>query len=526
MGAAFQSPPAEFVPVSKGTGVAQRVYAITEKAAIPLGAAISLVSFVRYAAYGSRRLWFDEIYSSTVALQPRWIDVWKAFAAAVDLQSPLFYALTRISWTLFGRDELALRIPEILGTLLFSWCLFFFVKKRFGPLFGLSSMILVLATDIEFFAADARPYGILLAAMGLAMLAWRNVIDNRPNRLALPLYAGSLALIVATHAYAVTVIAAFVIAEIARLIRTRKADWPLWACFLAILPPLAIYWFPFHAAKSAQGGVIGPAKAPHWEYFFGFYSYFFNDRLLFLFVLGVLLVSFALLRKEPKPQAPGMPAHEVVLAAALAAAPLYSIALAMLVTKYYLHRYSIYAMGGIVILAVVSIDALAIRRRQASALLLAASLLLFLQDLTQIDFSKNSAKRKDAEQAVPYSKVPPGVPLVIGSGMAMLPADVYSSDADLARTYYLTGREFCVKYTGSTIFEFGPPFTDYHHFRLHLEPYNEFVKTHRKFWVYGPYSYVDDWQVHKLQDDGARIVEKGRYPGLVNDNFLLEVELP
>jgi hypothetical protein len=502
-------------------------HTLVERSAIPIAVLVSLIAFYRYAAYGSRRLWFDEIYTFTVALQPKWVDVWNAFRRAVDLQPPLFSFLTRISWMLFGRNELALRMPEILGTILFSWCIFFYIRKRLGSGLGLAAMVLSLVTDLEFFSADARPYGLVMGACGLAMLAWRNAVDNPRLRLARPLFAASLALMVATHAYAVTIVAMFAIAELFRYTRTRRPDWSLWVGFLVPSLPMTLYWFPYHTVKAIKGGgVSNGTKIATWNAVPGFYLYFFNDRILMLLLLGVLLVGFILLRTGRKPRTEGMPAHEIALAAALALSPFFCVALAMLVTNYYLYRYSVYAIGGLVILATLLIDAVAPSRRAASAALLTVALLLFGMDPLRIDFSRESMKKKDLEMEVPFAAIPKDAPLVIASGMTLLPADMYSSAADLARTYYLLDPELSIKYTGSTTFNFGPPFTDFYHFRTHLEPYRSFVREHKKFWVYGPYAYMDDWQVQKLKDDGARIVEKGRYAGLVADNFLLEVELP
>src|ERR1051325_11748797 len=69
---------------------ARSIYVVLEKSAIPLAVLVSIVAFFRYSAYSSRRLWFDEIYTATVALQPKLIDVWNAFSAGVDMQPPLF----------------------------------------------------------------------------------------------------------------------------------------------------------------------------------------------------------------------------------------------------------------------------------------------------------------------------------------------------------------------------------------------------------------------------------------------------
>jgi hypothetical protein len=200
--------------------------------------------------------------------------------------------------------------------------------------------------------------------------------------------------------------------------------------------------------------------------------------------------------------------------------------MAMVVTKVYGARHSIFAIGGIVVLAILVFDSIATDRRTVSLMLLLLSTFLFAFDQIHPEFSSEAMKKRDARLEVPFKSVPANVPLVIASGLALWPADVYASDADLARTYYLLDRAADIRYTGSAVFDFGPPFTDYHHFRVHLADYSAFLKTHKKFMIYGPYYYEDDWQIRKLKDDGARFVERGKYSGEYTDNFLLEVTLP
>jgi len=521
-----QAPPkADRDPLVKDLGQNGGLWAPVEKFAIPVAMLVSLIAFVRYAAYASRRLWFDEVYTATVALQPEWIDVWNAFRTAVDFQPPLFSYTTRISWMLFGHNELALRMPQLLGVIVFAWCLLFFIGKRLGYAFGLSAMILALVTDLEFYSGHARPYGMLLAACGLAMLAWRNAVENPKRRVALPLFAASLSAIVATHAYALIAVAMFALAEGVRWFVTRRPDWKLWFCFLPPALPLSLYFFPLHVVKSGGGGV-GPSKWVHWNSVPTFYWFFFHDRLPLLFLIGVLFVGLALLRKGAKPRINGLPVHEIALAVALAVSPVFCVAMAMVVTNYYWAQYSIYAIGGIVVLVIVLLDAVGPSRRITSLMLLAVSFILFGLDQLYVKFDRNAMQQRDAELEIPFNRLPAGAPLVIASGLSLLPADVYSSDTDLARTYYLMDSEAANKYTGCTFFEFGPPFTSYHHFRTHLVAYNDFLKTHRKFFVYGSYSYHDDWQIRKLIDDGAKIVKMGKYAGESADNYLLQVELP
>jgi hypothetical protein len=508
---------------SGGDTASSRFYSLLEGCAIPIGACVSLVAFLRFLTFSSRRLWFDEIYTAIITLQPTWADVWKAYSGGLDMQPPLFFGVTRVSTLLLGGNELALRFPEILGVLIFSWCMFFFVGKRMGVIFGLSAMILPLVTDLEFYAGEARPYGMLLAFGGLALLAWRNAIESPRRRVALPLFALSLALVAASHPYAIVTVAMFALAELARYLQKRRADWPLWTCFLAALLPLPFYWFGLQTAK---GIIISPRRSAHWGDFLDFYHFFFRNRIGLVVLFGLLTIGLSLLRRSPKPRVTGFPLYEVVLAGILAVFPIFNITLAVFVTKLFFSRYSIFGMAGIVIVAILLVDAVAPSRRVASLALLFLSVFAFGMDQLRESFNPEKIKTRDAELAVPYTSVPAGMPLVIATGMAFMSAEMYGSDSDLARTFYLTDSAASLKYSGSTIFDTLPNLSKFHQFRAHFVDYRTFRREHKKFFAYGPYVYCDAWQVQKLIDDGARVVRKHRYPGELTDNFLFEVELP
>ena len=107
-----------------------------------------------------------------------------------------------------------------------------------------------------------------------------------------------------------------------------------------------------------------------------------------------------------------------------------------------------------------------------------------------------------------------------------MPMEIYASDSDLARTFYLTDRAAALHYSGSTIFDTLPNLARYHHFRAHFSDYHSFVGEHKKFYAFGPKVYCDAWQIQKLMDDGARMVKKGQYAGELTDNFLFEVTMP
>ncbi len=508
---------------SSGGAPSSAFYSLLERGAIPIGVCITVVAFLRYLTFSSRRLWYDEIYTAIIALQPTWTNMWKAWSGGLDMQPPIFFCLTRISALLLGPHEVALRLPETLGVLLFSWCMFFFAAKRLGVLFGLSAMILPLVTDMEFYAGEARPYGLLLGFSGLALLAWRNAIENPRRRVALPLFALSLALVTSTHAYAIVSVMMFAIAELARALRQRRADWKLWICFLASLLPLPVYWFPL---KTAQGIIVSPERLAHWSDFPVFYEHFFHNRIALLVLFGLLIIGLGLISRNAKPRLAGFPFHETVFAGVLAFLPIFTIALAVLINQRFFPRYSIFAIAGLVMVAILILDRLAPSRQTASIVLFFLSVFLFGMDQLRDSFNPAEVRKRDAGLAVPYASVPAGVPLVIASGVAFLPAEMYASDSDLARTFYLTDRDASLQYSGSTIFDTLPNLERFHHFRAAFADYRTFTSEHKKFFAFGPYVYCDSWPIQKLKDEGARVVEKGHYTGELTENFLVEVEMP
>ncbi len=500
-----------------------RLYKLFEKCAIPMGVCVSFIFFLRSLTYSSRHLWFDEIYTAIITCQPTWTDVWKAWSGGLDMQPPIFFFLTRLSTLLLGPHEYALRLPEILGVILFSWCLFFYVGRRLGSVFGLSAMILPLVTDMEFYAGEARPYGILLGFSGLALLAWRNAIDNPRRRFALPLFAASLALVAATHAYAIVEVFVFALAELVRCLHLRRPDIRLWTCYFVALLPLPTYWY---GLKTAKGIVLSPLRRAHWNDFPLFYEQFFHNRIGLLVLFSLLAVGLLLLPRDRTRRISGFLFHEVALAGILTIFPIFNITLAVFVTGLFFARYAIFAMAGIVMLAILLIEAVGPNHHVASLALLFLCLFLFGMDQLRESFDRDKVQKRDAELAIPFASIPAGTPVVIASGVAFMPAEIYASDADLARTFYLTDRAAALKYTGSTIFDTLPNLARFHRFRAHFEDYVAFTRQHKKFYAFGPYVYCDAWPIQKLHDEGARITSKGRYPGELTDNFLVEVELP
>jgi hypothetical protein len=131
-------------------------------------------------------LWVDELVTVFVVNHPG--D--PSFAVAPQVPQSIYYGLASAAQTLLGRSEIALRIPSILAM---GAALFFLARlaaRLVHPLAGWFAVFAALAfRPFDYFALDARPYGLGIAVV-LAALLWRIHLFYWPFYLVYLAYAG------------------------------------------------------------------------------------------------------------------------------------------------------------------------------------------------------------------------------------------------------------------------------------------------------------------------------------------------
>ncbi|MGH9852980.1 MAG: glycosyltransferase family 39 protein, partial [Blastocatellia bacterium] len=185
-------------------------------------------------------LWNDELYTLYIARLPGLSDVWAALSTGAEQLPPFFYVITRASLALFGPNDQAIRLPEVIGFWVMGLCLFRFVSKRAPAVYGFLAMLFPLVTEAYYYASEARPYGLVLGFSALALLCWQSATERDSRLLSLAGLAVSLAAAVSCHYYAVFVFAPLAFAEAVRFLSRRRPDWAVWAAFgLGVTPLLA-----------------------------------------------------------------------------------------------------------------------------------------------------------------------------------------------------------------------------------------------------------------------------------------------
>jgi hypothetical protein len=230
-------------------------------------------------------LWLDES-ASVVATQRTWPGLWDLLNGADAPLVPYYAALKLV--TSLGIDlapsavehpELLYRMPSVAAAVLAVWVLAVWLGRRFS--FGLAvvSVAALLATaGFSRYGQEARPYALVLLMAVLATVAWDRMAADRRWRW-VPLYAVAVALLVAVHLLAGSLLVAHLLTAVviggtrrerlATLGRTALGA----GLGLALVAPFAV---------PAAGHGVGPTKTPPvtWDTLSSTFTGLFTDSTL------------------------------------------------------------------------------------------------------------------------------------------------------------------------------------------------------------------------------------------------------
>jgi len=199
-------------------------------------------------------MWLDELFTYSIAGLPNANRIWLALASrGVAPMPPTFYFVTRFTQNLLGPSHFAIRLPELAGFWMASLCLFHYVRRRTGALYGLVGVMALWITGAYRYAYEARPYGLVLGFCGLALVCWQAAPERVHRRRALLGLFGALAGAVFSHYGGVMLLFPLGLGELVRSISRRKVDWPVWLSFCGALVPLLLFLPLLGGSISAYG---------------------------------------------------------------------------------------------------------------------------------------------------------------------------------------------------------------------------------------------------------------------------------
>ncbi|MEQ1945543.1 MAG: glycosyltransferase family 39 protein [Bryobacteraceae bacterium] len=483
----------------------------------------SAVLYVLFGILWSRRpLWYDELITYYIAKSPSWAHMFGALAKH-DLNPPLQALLTGWSLRLFGDSDFAARIPSFLAFGLASYCVTRFVGSRLGRFYGLTAMLALWTTIFLDYSSEARPYALMVAFFGVAIVSWQSFIDGRKPIPALIGITLGISGVLMSHVFGCVLLLPLGGAEALRSWDRRRLDWKVWTAFLVPAPCLLIY-IPmvrtYHNLASAYPPEFEASLLKAVTFFSEVLSH--GGIYLFLALAGAICLSsnddtedhstpLAFLR------------HEVALYVGLLSIPLLINLVLMMRGGAFWPRYAIGAGFGMSFAFAHLIAYATGGSRSAAAV--AALILGAGIPLTRIVTPLMEPHKLNVTKRISWPELDSKLPIVDASGLTFLEMNKRESREFLSRVYYLTDRDSAVRFAHATIFEAFDTLGNWFPIDAHIAPYREFTAESRHFFVLCTLNYPEDWLIGKLMHDGATLKFLGEVRAGYRDSMVFDVRL-
>lgn len=452
----------------------------------------------------SRPLWFDELFTFHIAQAPTLGELFRQLRA-LDLNPPLSYLLTRASMHLFGANALGARIPETLAFFAAMVFLGRLVARRFGPLYGFAASTMLLASPTGDLFTEARPYALMVAALALAWWmtdeAAERLAGGRPALLYLGvlLLAGCSALL----SQALAVPAWLLLIAVVLLFREWRQPLLIAATALPLLVTPVLRTF-----IAEHGHTIFPKSfLPTPTMVFAFYNARFVREEILLALTAVVLLAVAGFPALRDGSGWGLRRPDWAVALLWIGLPGMLMILFMITKAAFFYRYGSVASLGVAAVA----TALLFRwtgGRRSAALVVAVLALLEGHALPGALLQLRHPARvlPTSLPCVPCQiAAEMHLPLVDSNGLTYVEMAHRESPETLANVFYLQDLNAAHTVAHASIFDHLDQVQQTFGLADRVVDASQFEQQHRRFVVYGSYTYPEQWLLRKLRQDGAHL---------------------
>ncbi|HET9100287.1 MAG TPA: glycosyltransferase family 39 protein [Acidobacteriaceae bacterium] len=479
-----------------------------------------------------RPLWHDELYTYYIAQAPTFGRMIH-WTRTLDLNPPLYYILDRAIFHFLHPGQLSARLPSMAGYLVALVCVYLFVRRLTTPLHGWLAALILLGSSFTSYSFEARPYALVFGFLGVAAIGWQSSVEERRRGRSLALLLllfGAFGMLL-SHVLALIAYGAFFFAECIRFAIRRKPDWALWTAMVLPLISYLTYRPLLQNHGSSSFPVLFQASAVK---LVNAYSVLWMD-VAPLLALAMLLAIWLDTPATRQPRRVSIHAHipELSFAIGLLAVPFIVTLLFMRSHSAYFPRYGMNALFGVAILVP---SFVAWWKPESSRVALIFATVFVFGVISPNWFAvavekyvypgKHRLKEATTLSKESYRQIEPALPFVDASGLAFLEMNNREPADFLSRVYYLSYPEAAIQYAHASIFEglanlkYKFPIQD------NVEPYQQFIRQHHRFLVFGTYTYPEDWLLRKLMADGATLKFLGDFSSTYDDHELYEVTLP
>jgi hypothetical protein len=491
--------------VSRVESGAQAFCQVLEQNPIGFLASLSLLYFGASITLAYWKLmWFDELCTYFIADRPNSAAIWSTLASKTGPMPPTFYLLTRFSQQWLGHGHIAIRFPELVGFLVASLCLFYFIRQRTDTLYGLVGMLAVWTTGAYPFAYEARPYALVLGFCGLALVCWQAATEREQRSWALLGLFAACGGAVASHYGAVMLVFPLALGELVRSIARRKIDWPVWLAFCGAGLPLLVFLPLLRASISSYGQAMWsrPQAGSILECYAKLLSTAGHPLAAVLCALAIWRAVRAKESFTVRVRRTGsMPLWEIAAAIGLLLLPAIGLLQAILVTNQITPRYVMpMVMGFGILVAILAYENLG--DDAVGGVLIVALLLAGWGSHVRREYL---AIRLVADQVqavyLAAAQQPGGLPIVINDGDLYLQLEHYTPVEFSSRLFYLVDPDAARKYSGTDSDDL--ILLGYSRFvPLNLRRADAFLQSGRPFLLY---TSPKGWLLPVLRDEGAKI---------------------
>jgi len=364
---------------------------------------------------GRQRFWYDELFTLHVSSLQPFSRLRRALQEGVDAIPLGYYLLVRLARIFPGDPHLTLRLPSILGYILSLLGVYWFALKGLPAPAALTAVILISLSPFRKYSLEARPYSLLVGFLAMSAVVWLRIDEKW---FMMPLFAIFLTLAVSSHYLSVLVISFFSIAELTRSLLFHRIHWGVWAACLLATGPFFVGLPHLLRFRSIFGKHF--FARPPWSMVFETYSdYLGIDYKLSL----VLIVFFGIVVGERGASLP-----EIILVGGFVLYPALLVVLTKLLHSGYTPRYGWPGVLGLALGSAYLFSAIWLK--PFSAYLLGAFLIAFavqgVQDFRLLPKPGSAKVDQRWIKLAELSRDQPGIPVVIGSGLACLEAVQYS----------------------------------------------------------------------------------------------------
>lgn len=482
---------------------ANRAYSVAGLCVIFL-AATGVLSFRKI-------FWNDEMYTLYFSRLSIWPDLWWALSTGSDQLPPASILLTKLSRWMFGENHLSIRLPETIGFLVFSLCLYQIVSRRISPAYGLVAMIFPWITPAFSYSYEARPYALVLGFSALSFLCWLSIGEGHNRKRNLLGLGLSLLGTWMSHYYGVVVLFPIVVGELVRTKSIGRLDLPVWIAFFLSLTPLILLLPLLRSSMNYASSFWSKAS---WSDIFLFYQSLLDSTAVPL-IFAIILSVFLFRSRSNKSFNSFSPfrSYELAAVAAFVLIPIVAVTGAKITTGIFVDRYALPSIIGFSILVSMSFRYF-LKTTKVAIVLLVCLLAGFMID-TYFSFSRWTDDYNAMNQTNEFLKVHSGteLPVVCSYSHIFFRLQHYGPNDLSRRVFYIADPMASRRYVNHDTIDRG---------LLDLKPwwplqnvksYDLFVKSHPQFFLLHFSSDEDwkwDWILSSLLADHRKIEMKAR----------------